>query len=97
MQCLCRNCGKEYNSLKARGDWTGFCSAKCQHEKAKKLGYRKGKNSEYDILNRHQCIGDVPTKSEKVKLRAELEDLEASQYANPNRIKLIKHLLATHI
>lgn len=59
--CVCRSCGKNYDNRKARGDYKGFCSAKCQHEKAKKLGFRKGKGRhEYDVLKRHGQIGDVP-------------------------------------
>ncbi len=56
--CICRNCHKEYDESTARGDWKGFCSAKCQHLKAKELGYRKnGGQSEYTVLNTAKCIG----------------------------------------
>lgn len=59
-ECVCRNCSKKYDRLKARGDWTGFCSAKCQHVKAKALGFRKGM-TEYQVLKMAACIGDVYT------------------------------------
>jgi hypothetical protein len=88
MKCLCRNCGKKYDSLKARGDWKGYCSAKCQHDKAKAYGYRKGSSrSEYDILHSTGLIGDVPTEEEKEHLRKELKSLKASLYSNPTRIR----------
>lgn len=58
--CACRNCGKHYDESKARGDYKGFCSAKCQHEKARSLGYRKGRDrTEYDVLKRAECVGSV--------------------------------------
>lgn len=58
-QCKCRNCGIIYDRTKARGEYKGFCSAKCQHTKAKQLGYRKGKSlSEFQILKKAKCIGD---------------------------------------
>lgn len=65
MKCKCRTCGKVYESLKSHADWTGFCSAKCLHNKAKELGYSKAKEkllgvTEYSVLKRAKCIGDVP-------------------------------------
>lgn len=57
--CKCRNCGKTYDARKSRADWTGFCSAKCQHEKAKYLGYRAGgSRTAYNVLKAAKCIGD---------------------------------------
>lgn len=61
-ECRCRHCGKTYDELKVRGDWKGFCSAKCQHALAKLLGFKKGKGrSEYDVLKLAKCIGSVFT------------------------------------
>lgn len=61
-ECKCRECGNVYDNSKARGDLKGFCSAKCQHVKARKCGYRKnGTRSEYDVLNAARSIGDVHT------------------------------------
>lgn len=102
MKCQCRNCYKTYDNLKSRGDYTGFCSAKCQHEKARELGYRKSKErergrGEFQILNTAGCIGDVPVEEERVKLREELADLTASRYASPSRIETIKRLLKTRL
>jgi hypothetical protein len=58
-RCICRNCGKEYDNQKARGDYRGFCSAKCQHEKARELGYRPSKgHREYGVLKSANMIGD---------------------------------------
>ncbi len=61
IMCKCRNCSKVYEETKARGDWKGYCSAKCQHEKAKTVGYRKGTSggSEYDHLNNAKAVGSV--------------------------------------
>jgi hypothetical protein len=60
MKCRCRNCQSVYEESKSRAEWKGYCSAKCQHEKAKALGYRKKKGShEYDVLKRHGEIGSV--------------------------------------
>lgn len=57
--CRCRNCGKEYDRNKSRAEYKGFCSAKCQHVKAKQLGYRKGRHTgEYEVLRAAKCIGD---------------------------------------
>lgn len=65
--CRCRNrdCGKSYDARKARGDWKGFCSARCQHAVAKQCGYSRSRNSrdrshtEYAVLRRVGLIGDV--------------------------------------
>lgn len=60
-QCQCRNCGTSYDRSKSRAEYKGFCSAKCQHEKARKLGYRKGKDrTEFQVLKGNECIGDDP-------------------------------------
>lgn len=62
---VCRNCDKHYDGRKARGDYKGFCSAKCQHQRAKELGYRKGVRTlkgtltEFDVLKRANCVGSV--------------------------------------
>lgn len=59
-QSVCRRCRKQYDSRKARGDYTGYCSARCQHEMARALGYRKGgRESEYTVLSRAGQVGDV--------------------------------------
>lgn len=58
-RCHCRNCGGEYDSAKSRGDYKGFCSAKCQHAKARYLGFRPKKGSEYQVLKSAGCIGDL--------------------------------------
>jgi hypothetical protein len=60
--CICRKCGKHYNEQKARGDYKGFCSAKCQHAKAHACGYRKSRMTnptEYEALHRAGQIGSV--------------------------------------
>lgn len=58
-KALCRTCGVEYDFTKARGEYKGFCSAKCQHAKARELGYRKGgTRSEYQVLKAAHCIGN---------------------------------------
>ena len=55
----------EYDGRKARGDWKGFCSAKCQHEMAARCGFKKNQissgvhNSEYTYLKRAGVLGDV--------------------------------------
>lgn len=79
-KCECRNCGKIYDEAKSRGDWKGYCSAKCTHEKARSLGYSKAKekrsggSSEYTILHRAGEIGsvfvddDVPPKRPKFNI-----------------------------
>ena len=60
-ECICRNrgCKKKYDSTKALGDYTGFCSAKCQHLVAKDLGFKKGSGTtEYTVLKNSGYIGD---------------------------------------
>lgn len=104
MQCICRNCKAEYNNKKARGDYTGFCSVKCQHEKAKELGYVKLKYkkgpptqkriSEYTVLVEAECIGDVPTVPERKKLLKELKSELDKPYSNSFRVQHIKVLLS---
>lgn len=63
MKCQCRNCGKEYPEHKSRADYKGYCSAKCLHDKAKKLGFRKTRHGrghyEYDTLKNANEIGSV--------------------------------------
>ena len=59
--CLCRKCSEKYDNRKARADFKGFCSAKCQHAAAKDAGYKlKGHRSEYACLKAADNIGDVP-------------------------------------
>lgn len=64
--CRCRNCGTTYDSRRSRADFTGFCTAACQHEKAQALGFKKRKgwqpvdNTEFQILKRNNMVGDVP-------------------------------------
>ena len=59
-QCRCRHCDKVYDERKARGDWKGFCSAKCTHARARYFGWRKGGSvSEYTALKNAKCIGSV--------------------------------------
>jgi hypothetical protein len=60
-QAKCRNCHKEYDIHKSRAYYTGFCSAKCLHAKAKELGYRQARTdgrSEYNVLCSANCIGN---------------------------------------
>ena|ERR1017187_2835352 len=59
--CVCRNCPKVYDQNTSRADYMGYCSMKCQHEKAKKLGYKKGPGSaEWVCLNQNEAVGRVP-------------------------------------
>src|ERR1019366_1567192 len=63
--CVCRNCPKVYDQNNSRADYMGYCSMKCQHEKAKKLGYKKSNErlsntSEWHYLHDRQVIGRVP-------------------------------------
>jgi hypothetical protein len=63
-KCKCRQCGGIYNPDKSRADYTGYCSAKCLHAKAKKLGYKKGKRpGEYEVLERFGQVGSVYVKA----------------------------------
>jgi hypothetical protein len=95
MICICRTCKKEYDEFKARGDYTGFCSAKCQHEKAKQLGYRKGqKKSEYYVLDQANCVGSIPVEKERIKL---LKELEQHPRGSKSRIARIKRILNNKI
>ncbi len=71
MICRCRHCKKEYESSKSRGNYRGFCTATCEHAKAKELGYSKareakGGRSEYDVLKDNNQLGDLPIALEKV-------------------------------
>ena len=68
MRCVCRFCKKEYEEGKSTAGWTGYCSCKCQHEMAHKLGYRPGFDgkSEYDVLHKAKAIGSVKSQGEKV-------------------------------
>ncbi len=58
-ECTCRTCTKTYDEHKSRAEYKGYCSAKCLHTMAKRCGYKKGKNSEYDVLKRAKQIGSV--------------------------------------
>lgn len=59
-EAICRTCGKQYATEKSRADYTGYCSAKCLHAKAKELGYRKGGHrTEYDVLKSHGDVGSI--------------------------------------
>lgn len=56
----CRCCGKEYNFTKSRAEYQGYCSASCQHKKAKALGYRKSSGErEFEALKRRGEVGTV--------------------------------------
>lgn len=63
--CECRTCKKEYYEHKSRADLKGFCTARCQHEKAALFGYKKSKkpgwttHSEYEALKRVNQVGSV--------------------------------------
>lgn len=53
--CQCRYCDKRYEARKARGEYKGFCSSKCQHARAKELGYSKSRHKgEHQVL-KGQC------------------------------------------
>lgn len=59
-ECVCRTCGKLYDMAKGRADFQGFCSAKCQHAKAKACGYKAGTGrSEFEALKRAGEVGSV--------------------------------------
>jgi len=59
-ECKCRQCAKIYDMNKSRADLSGYCSAKCQHAKAKSLGFIKSIHKyEYKILNNAGEIGSV--------------------------------------
>jgi hypothetical protein len=94
MMCLCRNCGKKYDDMKSRAEWAGYCSAKCQHEKAKQLGCKKSESTsfEYEVLSRSGCIGNVPADEEIPKLEAELADLQSTK-STSSRVDVLKSLL----
>ena len=57
---ICRECNAEYDCRKSRGMWKGYCSAKCQHAMARKLGWRPQFKdpTEYEVLKRAGEIGD---------------------------------------
>ncbi len=62
--CICRTCKKEYDEEKARADYKGFCSMKCQHELARRVGYRKTKDkqpnkTEYSYLQIANQVGSI--------------------------------------
>lgn len=59
MICSCRNCYKRYDSNKSRAELRGYCSAKCQHKKARACGPVKDKNDEYRNLKNAKQIGDI--------------------------------------
>lgn len=57
---ICRTCSKKYDKNKTRADIQGFCSAKCQHQKAKECGYKKsGIQSEFNALKMKGQVGSV--------------------------------------
>ncbi len=57
-KCICRKCRKIYKEDKSRAEYKGYCSAKCQHERACELGFRKTQNkTEYDTLVRAKAVG----------------------------------------
>ena len=61
MKCICRTCNKIYNSEYSRAEYRGFCSMRCQHGKAKELGFQGQKKmsiTEYRILKNANEIGD---------------------------------------
>jgi hypothetical protein len=59
-RCVCRTCAKHYNLGDSRADLQGFCSAQCQHKKAKSFGYKKGViGSEYATLKKHDAVGSL--------------------------------------
>ncbi len=65
--CICRNCGKQYDADKSRADYKGYCSQKCLHAMAKRLGYNKKYekswlSTEYAVLARNKKLGSVPIK-----------------------------------
>ena len=98
MKCICRTCKKVYDEHKARGEWKGFCSAKCQHFLAKSLGYSPKKHKgEYEVLCAADCIGSIPTEEEREGLRAELAELE-EYYGElgpaPFRMKELRKMLS---
>lgn len=46
---------------KSRAEYQGYCSMKCQHAKAKELGYKQnGTQTEYQVLNSNNAIGSIP-------------------------------------
>ena len=102
--CICRTCKKKYDGNKARGDWRGFCSNKCQHEKAKELGWSPAKEKsgkcrpEYKILKGAGEIGDVPVpapEARKVYIPAHIQSMEQTAFnAIDNLIQETKHFIA---
>lgn len=57
--CECRLCGKQYNNQTTKAEYTGYCSAKCLHQSAREVGWRKGHGPEFDALKRSYGVGNV--------------------------------------
>jgi len=57
--CQCRFCAKRYYEHRSQADYKGYCSQKCLHEQCRRLGFKRKKDREYDILSRHKLIGSV--------------------------------------
>jgi hypothetical protein len=52
MNAVCVECRRVYDTATARAEFKGLCSMKCQHDMARSLGFRKGKDkSEYAIIH----------------------------------------------
>ncbi len=63
-ECRCRYCNKQYAENKSTCEMRGYCSQKCMHANAKRLGYKKnGLRSEYEVLKSYNAVGSVPTPS----------------------------------
>ncbi len=66
MLCSCRTCAAKYEENKSRAEIKGYCSALCQHEMARKHGYKKPTKkwmavpSEYTVLKKAEQIGNIP-------------------------------------
>jgi hypothetical protein len=58
--CICRNCHHLYSESKATADFKGYCTMRCQHAKAKELGFKpKGARTEYSTLKIARQIGSI--------------------------------------
>lgn len=61
IKCICRQCQKQYDPKKSRADFTGYCSQKCMHAKAKDLGFKKSLgNSCWQTLKNAGELGNQP-------------------------------------
>ena len=58
----CRTCEKTYKQGTETSDYKGYCSMRCQHTMAKRVGYKKtkGGQTEFSVLKQHNLIGNVP-------------------------------------